>query len=244
MRTAIISDIHSNLEALSAVLYDIETLNIDEVICIGDVIGYGPNPNECINLVSKKCPDILLGNHDAAALDTLSTQNFNINAKRAIEWTNEQLTPDSRSFIEGLPMVKINGEKTFVHSTPYEPKMWYYITSVEEAAFNFQFFNTKFCFVGHTHIPITISIDKNLNINVSQEEFIDFDKDDDTHYLINVGSVGQPRDRNPKASYGVLDMEANTFTIRRVEYDIEKCQQKMRKYKLPEFLVTRLSEGK
>ncbi len=244
MRTAIISDIHANLEALSAVLYDIESLNIDKVICLGDVIGYGPNPNECIQLISTKCPIILLGNHDAAVLDTLSTQNFNINAKRAIEWSTKQLTPDSKTFLENLPMIHVDEEKTYVHSTPYEPKMWYYITSVEEAAFNFQFFSTKFCFVGHTHIPIMISIDESQQINVSQENFLDYSNDGDTHYLINVGSVGQPRDRNPQASYGVLDSEAKTLTIRRIDYDIEKCQEKMRKHRLPEFLISRLADGK
>ncbi len=244
MRTAIISDIHGNLEALSAVLYDIESMNIDEIVCLGDIIGYGPNPNECINLVNKKCPIILLGNHDAAVLDSLSTQNFNINAKIAIEWTSEQLSEDSRKFLEELPMLKIDGDKTYVHATPYEPRMWYYITSIEEAAFNFQFFDTSFCFVGHTHIPVTIALDGEKKINVSQDNLLDFSKEDDTHYLINVGSVGQPRDRNPKASYGILDTESGTFTLRRINYDIKKCQAKMRKHKLPEFLIARLEEGK
>ena len=244
MRTAIISDIHGNLEALSAVLYDIESLNIDEIVCLGDVIGYGPNPNECISLVSKKCPITLLGNHDAAVLDPLSTQNFNINAKIAIEWTDKQLTQESREFIKNLPMTKMDENQTYVHATPYEPKMWYYISSVEEALFNFQFFDTTFCFVGHTHIPVTISLDKNGKINVSQDGLLDFNKNMEAHYLINIGSVGQPRDRNPRASYGIVDTDASIFTLRRVEYDIEKCQAKMKKHKLPEFLVTRLSEGK
>ncbi len=244
MRTAIISDIHGNLEALSAVLFDIESVNVDEIVCLGDVIGYGPNPNECINLVNKKCPIILLGNHDAAVLDSLSTQNFNINAKIAIEWTSEQLSEESRKFVENLPMSKIDTDKTYVHATPYEPRMWYYITSIEEAAFNFQFFDTTFCFVGHTHIPVTISLDPEKKIIVSQDGYLDFSEDDGSHYLINVGSVGQPRDRNPKASYGIVDTEVSNFSLRRVEYDIEKCQAKMKKHKLPDFLITRLGEGK
>lgn len=244
MRTAIISDIHANLEALSAVLFDIESLNIDEIICLGDIIGYGPNPNECISLIHKKCPIILMGNHDAAVLDSLSTQNFNINAKFAIEWTDKQLTDESRKILEALPMSKIDGNKTYVHATPYEPRMWYYITSAEEAAFNFQFFDTTFCFVGHTHIPVIISLDNLKNIHVSQDEYLDFSKSDDTHYLINVGSVGQPRDRNPNSCYGIIDTEASFFSLRRVEYDVKKCQEKMKKHKLPEFLISRLAEGK
>lgn len=245
MRTAIISDIHGNQEALSAVLYDIESLNIDEIVCLGDIVGYGPNPNECIQIVKKKCPIILYGNHDAAVLDSLSTQNFNINAKIAIEWTNKQLSEESRKFIESLVISKIDDNKTYVHSTPYEPKMWYYITSVEEAEFNFQFFDTTFCFVGHTHIPVTITLTGDKEVDVSQEGYLDFSDDDDlSSYLVNVGSVGQPRDRNSKACYGILDTEAKNFSLRRVQYDIKKCQAKMRKHKLPEFLITRLEEGK
>ena len=244
MRTAIISDIHGNLEALSAVLYDIESLNIDEIICLGDIIGYGPNPNECISLVNSKSPVILLGNHDAAVLDPLSTQNFNINAKIAIEWTSKHLTDQSLDSLKNLPMSKVEDNKTFVHATPYEPRMWYYISSVEEALFNFQFFDTTFCFVGHTHIPVTISLDKNNKINVSQDGLLDFSKDTEAHYLINVGSVGQPRDRNPRSSYGILDTDSSIFSLRRVEYDIEKCQAKMKKQKLPEFLISRLTDGK
>ena len=244
MRTAIISDIHGNLEALSAVLYDIESLNIDEIICLGDIIGYGPNPNECISLVNSKSPVILLGNHDAAVLDPLSTQNFNINAKIAIEWTSKHLSDQSLDFLKNLPMSKVEDNKTFVHATPYEPRMWYYISSVEEALFNFQFFDTTFCFVGHTHIPVTISLDKNNKINVSQDGLLDFSKDTEAHYLINVGSVGQPRDRNPRSSYGILDTDSSIFSLRRVEYDIEKCQAKMKKQKLPEFLISRLTDGK
>ncbi len=244
MRTAIISDIHGNLEALSAVLYDIESLNIDEIVCLGDIIGYGPNPNECISLVSKKCPIILLGNHDAAVLDPLSTQNFNINAKLAIEWTQKQLTDESREVLKKLTMTKVDETKTYVHATPYEPRMWYYISSVEEALFNFQFFNTTFCLVGHTHIPVTIALSRDNKINVSQDGFLDFSRDDDRQFLINVGSVGQPRDRNPRASFGILDTDASTFSLRRIDYDINKCQMKMRKHKLPDFLINRLAEGK
>lgn len=244
MKTAIISDIHANLEALEAVLSDIDSLQITDIVCLGDVIGYGPNPNECVDQVRSRCSVTLLGNHDAAALDSVSTQNFNINAKIAIEWTSEQLTPESRTFIENLPMSKLDAEKTYVHATPYEPRMWYYITSIEEAAFNFQFFETKFCFVGHTHIPVIISMDKDQKIKVSQETFFEFNNADETHYLVNVGSIGQPRDKNPMSCYGIIDTEACTFSLRRAAYDIKKCQEKMRKNKLPEFLVARLEEGK
>ncbi|MBN1982647.1 MAG: metallophosphoesterase family protein [Chitinivibrionales bacterium] len=244
MRLAIISDIHANLEALNAVLEDLETQKIDQTICLGDIIGYGPNPNECIELVRKQCPVILLGNHDAASLDSLSTQNFNINAKIAIEWTEEQLSNESKSFLHDLPMITMHEDNTFVHATPYEPKMWYYIQSVDEAAFNFEFFDTKYCFVGHTHIPFIFSMNTTKKIRVSQDTKFEFDMADDVRYLVNVGSVGQPRDRNPRACYAIIDTEVNNFLLRRINYDIKLCQEKMRKSKLPDFLITRLAEGK
>jgi predicted phosphodiesterase len=244
MKTAIISDIHANIEALNAVLSDIESLHITEIVCLGDIVGYGPNPNECIATVKSKCSVTLLGNHDAAALDSVSTQNFNINAKIAIEWTSDQLSVEPRTFIENLPMSKIDAEKTYVHATPYEPRMWYYITSIEEAVFNFQFFETKFCFVGHTHIPVIISMDHDQKIKVTQENFFEYIPSDETRYLVNVGSVGQPRDKNPRSCYGIIDTDVCSFVLRRIDYDIKKCQEKMRKNKLPEFLVVRLEEGK
>jgi len=130
-----------------------------------------------------------------------------------------------------------------VHATPYEPGMWYYITSLEEAAFNFQFFDTKICLVGHTHIPMIIALD-NEEIYVHQEKQISFKDKDDMRILINIGSVGQPRDRNPQSSYGILDTEEKLFSLHRVQYDIHKTQSKMKKIKMPDFLVNRLAEGR
>jgi predicted phosphodiesterase len=244
MRLAIISDIHANNEALEAVLADIATQKVDEILCLGDVVGYGANPNECIDLVKKSCSLTLLGNHDAAAVGLLSTQHFNIHAKIAIEWTMGNLTDASHSFIKSLPLNENKHSHTFVHATPYEPNMWYYITSLEEAAFNFQFFDTKFCFVGHTHIPIIIVLEAEKEVYVHQGEALNFGHLENVRFLINVGSVGQPRDRNPNSCYSILDSDATTFTYRRVRYDVQKAQAKMRKIKMPEFLVTRLEEGR
>jgi diadenosine tetraphosphatase ApaH/serine/threonine PP2A family protein phosphatase len=243
MRIAIISDIHANVEALEATLADIETRTIDEIVCLGDIVGYGANPNECIALVNKHCPIILLGNHDAAAVGKLSTQHFNIHAKVAIDWTTEHLSRKSKTFLESLPLRKHFNDNTYVHSTPYEPQMWYYITSLEEAAFNFQFFDTTSCFVGHTHIPIIIVLDEKRELYVHQDTKIDF-ADANARYLINVGSVGQPRDHTPECCYGIVDTEQRRYIARRVAYDIQKTQAKMRKIHMPEFLVTRLQEGK
>ncbi len=244
MRFAFISDIHANLEALEAVLNDIKGQNIDEVICLGDIVGYGANPNECIELIKNRCPETLLGNHDAAAVELLSTQHFNIHAKIAIEWTEQNLKKENRNYLSALPLKTNKDFLTLVHATPYEPNMWFYITSLEEAAFNFQFFDTQICLVGHTHIPIIIILDNDKELYVHQDSYVNMGKLEGARFLINVGSVGQPRDRNPKSCYGILDTSEKEFFYRRVSYNIDKAQSKMKKIKMPDFLITRLEEGR
>jgi diadenosine tetraphosphatase ApaH/serine/threonine PP2A family protein phosphatase len=244
MRLALISDIHSNLEALKAVLDDIDTQSITETVCLGDIVGYGVNPNECVELVKGKCPIILLGNHDAAAVGLLSTHHFNIHAKIAIEWTVETMKKGPLAFLHSLPLREVKDSATLVHATPYEPNMWYYITSLEEAVFNFQFFETQFCFIGHTHIPIIIVLDNEKELYVHQDAQIDYSAMNGSRFLVNVGSVGQPRDRDPRACYGILDTDKKVFSLRRIEYDVAKTQASMRKFKMPEFLIARLSEGR
>ena len=244
MRFAFISDIHANLEALEAVLADIKQQAVDEIVCLGDIVGYGANPNECAELVREKCSTVLLGNHDAAAVNLLATHHFNSHAKIAIEWTANTLKNDVRTFLLSLPLTATLDTLTLVHSTPYEPNMWYYITSLEEAAFNFQYFDSTACLVGHTHIPIIIVMDKQKEVYVHQTLHINLREMADSRLLINVGSVGQPRDRNPDSCYAILDAASGDFSFRRVPYSIEKAQAKMKKIKMPEFLVNRLQEGR
>lgn len=244
MKIALISDIHANIEALEAVLADIKKKKVDEILCLGDIVGYGANPNECIELVKKSCSLTLLGNHDAAAVGMLSTQHFNIHAKIAIEWTTENLIGPFRDYLKSLPLKQNKFSHTLVHATPYEPNMWYYITSLEEAAFNFQFFDTDFCFVGHTHIPIIIVLEQEKEVYVHQGETLDWGGLANVRFLINVGSVGQPRDRNPMSCYGIIDADSKEFTYQRVRYDVQRAQAKMRKIKMPEFLISRLEEGR
>jgi len=244
MRLAFISDIHANFEALESVLADIEQQKVDEIICLGDIVGYGANPNECAEIVRKKSSTILLGNHDAAAVNLLATHHFNSHAKIAIEWTAGALKTDIRSFLLSLPLTITRDALTLVHSTPYEPNMWYYITSLEEAAFNFQYFETNVCLVGHTHIPIIIVLDKKKEVYVHQATRVNVREMNGSRLLINVGSVGQPRDRNPQSCYAIFNTETGDFVYHRVTYDIEKAQAKMKKIKMPEFLITRLREGR
>ncbi|KMQ50992.1 metallophosphoesterase [Chitinispirillum alkaliphilum] len=224
---------------------DIDSCDIDQVFCLGDIVGYGANPNECVEMVMERCSVTIRGNHDAAALDVLSAQQFNINAKIAIEWTAKELKSKNKKFLQSLPVLEdINDTLTLVHSTPYEPDTWHYISSLEEAAFNFQFFLTPVCFMGHTHMPAIVVMDRDGEIFVHQDKEIEFDKNTGTRLLVNVGSVGQSRDRNPKACYGVFDTENGLFYFRRVEYNIEKTQSKMRRARMPDFLVHRIAEGR
>jgi len=243
MKLAFISDIHANLEALEAVLADIDKKNVDEILCLGDVVGYGANPNECAEIIAKRCKSVLLGNHDAVATNLLTTQHFNIHAKIAIEWTTQTLTESNRSFLVALPLSKTTDILTMAHATPYEPGTWYYITSLEEAAFNFHFFDTKICLVGHTHIPMIIVQDDD-EIYVHPEKQISYKESGNRRMLINIGSVGQPRDRIPDSSYGILDTDEMLFSLHRIPYDIPKAQAKMKKIKMPDFLVNRLAEGR
>ncbi|MDR2728665.1 MAG: metallophosphatase family protein, partial [Chitinispirillales bacterium] len=161
----------------------------------------------------------------------------------AIEWTSQTLSDSNKSFLGALPAKKTKDSLTLVHSTPYEPDMWYYISSLEEAAFNFQFFNTRICVVGHTHIPMITTLDGE-DVCGHQEKYISFKDNDMMRLLINTGSVGQPRDRDNRSCYGILDTCDESFVIRRVSYNFAKSQEKMRKIKMPEFLITRLGEGR
>ena len=246
MRIAILSDIHSNLEALTTVFQDIDTQNVDTCYCAGDIVGYGPNPNECIQLISKRCSKAVLGNHDAAVFDQVMAKDFNANAQIAINWTTAILTQESFDYLRTLPMRHEEGDITLVHSTPYDPHMWYYISSLEDARFNFHFFTTKTCIIGHTHIPGVITLDDPANdLLIQQVEQLSFDVNShEAQRIINVGSVGQPRDNNPKASYVIYDSIAGTITFRRLAYDIVSYQAKMQSIGMPDFLSQRVQEGK
>lgn len=244
MKIAFISDIHANLEALEATLKDIDGIGVDEVTCLGDVVGYGVNPNECVEIVRKRCGrNVILGNHDAVAVGLHNNRTFNVHAKIAIEWTANTLSVKNKHYLAALPTMRVGKHVTLAHATPHDPGAWYYITSLEEAAFNFQFFDTDICVVGHTHIPKIILMNDN-EILMHNENEATYGGSINQRLLVNAGSVGQPRDRDKNSSYGILDTEKKTFAIRRVPYDIAKTQVKMKKQGMPDFLINRLSEGR
>ncbi len=241
MKYAIISDIHGNLEALESVLAELEKRSVDSILCLGDVVGYGPNPNECLELIKEKAEVTLAGNHDYAPLGKLDLSYFNPWARNAIEWTRERLTDVSIEFLLGLPLKQEIDGFTIVHSTPSEPQKWNYIISIEDAQKYFPQFSNQVCFIGHSHVPIIIVLTEEGECRFVQDNPLQISEN--RRYIINVGSVGQPRDLNPKASFGIYDESAMLYEHVRVDYDIPETQRKIRKAALPEFLAERLELG-
>ena len=240
MRYAVISDVHGNLEALRAVLDDIRTKNTDGIIFLGDAVGYGPNPNECVELLKESCRVLLAGNHDRAAIGLTEIEYFNEYAKAAVLWTRKVLTDRNRKLLESLPVTgRMKKENMlFVHSTPKEPEEWHYLLTLWDAEINFHYFSERICVLGHSHLPFVIE-------RLPSGEMVTY-KDkaelrENQRYLINAGSVGQPRDRDPRACYLLKDGQRAEFI--RVGYPVEETQRKMRDAGLPLPLIERLARG-
>ena len=232
MRIAIISDIHSNLPALEAVLRRIVDLKVDAMYCLGDIIGYGPFPNECVELVRTHCAAAVKGNHDSGLLGETPTEHFNKYGQAAIEWTKNKITPQNLEYLRSLPVSYVDHDCTLVHSSPHQPTEWTYLMNWDQAEENFSAFSTKTCFIGHTHVPVVIGEDSSMNRFRADQRFI-----------INVGSVGQPRDGNPESALGLLDTDKKTYVLVRVAYDISKTAQAIQDAGLPAFLGRRLFQG-
>ena len=242
MRILVISDIHANDTAFEAVLNHSEG-DWDFVWCLGDVVGYGPDPNECVERL-KTLPQLCLaGNHDWAALNRLDVKTFNPDARRAVEWTQDTLTAENTEFLEHLPVTFVIGDYTLVHASPREP-IWEYILEPSVAALNFPHFETPYCFVGHTHQPVIYTMDEaESNAQSSAPRYNESHSLNGQRQIINPGSIGQPRDQNPDAAYGILDLTSGVFEHRRIPYNIRAVQRRMLDYNLPERLITRLEHG-
>jgi diadenosine tetraphosphatase ApaH/serine/threonine PP2A family protein phosphatase len=243
MRYLVLSDIHSNLEAFQAVLDDAGP--VDEVWCLGDVVGYGPDPNACVDLLQSRPHRAIAGNHDWATLGRLNLRDFNSDARQANLWNREQLTPHNLAYLDALPETIEEEPFTLVHGSPRHA-IWEYIIYPSTAQANFDYFDTPFCFVGHTHTPAIFRLDNASDEEVcelvppSLEEPVSLGPG---RMILNPGSVGQPRDGKPEASYAILDSKALTVEHHRVAYPIEETQAKMLKYELPLRLAVRLRYG-
>ena len=243
MRCLVLSDIHSNLEAFQAVLDDAGPF--DEVWCLGDVVGYGPDPNGCVELLQSLPHLCIAGNHDWATLGKLDLRDFNPDARDANLWNRQQLTPENLSYLENLPEKLVTAQFTLSHGSPRYP-IWEYIIYASTAQLNFQHFDTPFCFVGHTHSPVIFRLSGEGDSKACEAMSSSLNgprKLGAERLIINPGSVGQPRDGDPRASYAILDNEALTFEHRRVVYAVERTQAKMMKHEMPLRLVLRLGYG-
>ncbi len=240
MRLAVLSDVHSNLAALEAVRDDMP--EVDEVWVLGDVVGYGPQPNEVIRLLQQMGARTVLGNHDGAAIGAVDARDFNPDAAEAIAWTAGVIDPNARAYLSALPEVRCEGDLTAVHGSPRDP-IWEYIVSPQVAASNLYAFQSRHCLFGHTHLPVIFRVDDGRMevVPATPDSPVPIDAG---RTLINPGSVGQPRDGNPQAAYLLLETERQLAEFRRVAYDIGRTQRLMREVGLPPRLAERLSYGR
>jgi predicted phosphodiesterase len=243
MKYAIISDIHGNLEALQAVLKDIDSRAIDVMVCLGDIVGYYPNPEDCIELVRNRVDICVAGNHDYAAIGKIDTQNFTYYAFAAMEWTKHNISEKAKEFLRSLSLTIERDNMFFTHSSPSNPQDWSYVfPDSEEAVFEaFKCLVHRINFIGHTHWP-SIMIQENDRVILHSEHKIKLQESN--YYLINVGSVGQPRDFDSRSCYAIYNTEENEISLVRVKYDFTITQKKIRNKKLPLFLAERLEKGR
>ena len=243
MRYAIIADIHSNLAAFKAVLDDITAQEkIDKIWCLGDIVGYGPDPHECIEMLRRTNHICVAGNHDRAATGKLDMTSFNPYAAEAITWTAGKLSIGDITYLKNLPDSIEEDDFLLVHGSPREPIMEY-ILSISVARQNFDWFRTKYCLVGHTHVPQAYSLDEKNNYTATKllpnRKLIT----GETRLIVNPGAVGQPRDGNPEASYALYDNRTKIIQLRRVPYDIRQTQDRIMESGLPPRLAARLVTG-
>lgn len=241
MKFAILGDIHSNLEALQAVLEDAKKRGCTRFVSVGDVVGYGPNPRECLDIIrSLECP-VVMGNHDEYCAATSSLTGFNAMAADAIKWTRDQLTGEQHEWLSNLKYSRVVESFTIVHATLDLPEKWAYVFDKLAATSSINYQRTSVCFNGHTHVPIAFvrgpagiqgGLYSKIKIEIGRK------------YFVNVGSVGQPRDRNVKAAYVTFDLTDNLIELHRVDYDIPAVQKKIIAAHLPVSLADRLEQGR
>ncbi|MFH1752784.1 MAG: metallophosphoesterase family protein [Candidatus Omnitrophota bacterium] len=241
MKYVIFSDIHGNLEAFESVLADAARENPDRYFCAGDIIGYGANPVECLRKTKTLGAVTVCGNHEWAVLDMTLLEYFADYARQAVEWTSTKLSARKKDYIKSLQLTYADDEMAMVHGTWMRPEKFDYVFDFQIASQMLKAIPAKVCFIGHSHVS-GVFCGKNGSLEYSAGPKITVEKD--KGYLVNVGSVGQPRDGDWRASYCIWDKEKGTIEIKRVKYDIEKAKDKIRKAGLPASLAARLGEGR
>ena len=242
MRYGILGDVHGNLEALDVAVQGLDRRGVDRYLQMGDIVGYGADPAPCIKLIRDLEATVVAGNHDWAVIGKLDTSFFNVYAREAVEWTRSHLTRDDLQFLESLVLVEEpDPEVTLVHATLDQPEVFDYIQTYYDAHRSLAALRTTVCFMGHSHVPMAFLQSEAGIVHTNDEEISlqGYDK-----ALINVGSVGQPRDENPKTAYAIYDTEERTYTLYRDAYDSEATGEKIRQAGLPSVLGERLLYGR
>lgn len=235
---AVISDIHANIEALTACFEEIEKIKPERIICLGDLVDYCAEPNEAVRIIKSKCDVVILGNHDEAQFNYELVEGFSENAYISSLHTRTVLNSEHSEYFKSLPFLHTENSLRFVHSSPYSPEEYRYVLRSDSAEINFRHFTERVCFIGHSHRPVIFELSAN-KVTESDQGVLN----KESRYIINVGSTGQPRDGNPKASFGVFDTETFRYKNIRVEYDIKSASDKILKEGLPVSLAMRLFEG-
>lgn len=241
MRYGIFSDVHANWEALEAVVKAFEKEAIDTYLCVGDIAGYGANPNECIKKVEALAKVCVAGNHDWASVDLLDMEWFNPEAAQALHWQRRQFNEQAACFLRSLEPVYRNKDLTLVHGTLDSPQEFRYMYSSDTAAATFALMKTPASFIGHTHLPGVFVAGEDNRLHYSRQSRVTLKEN--ARYIVNVGSVGQPRDGEPSAAYCVYDTDKASIEIKRVPYDAGCARQKIIAAGLPHFLGDRLLKG-
>jgi predicted phosphodiesterase len=237
---AILGDIHSNWEALTAVLADAESHGVDTYVCVGDIVGYNANPAECLEKIRSLCVAVVRGNHDHYVSHDECLEDFHPLAANVIDWTRRQLSREQIQYLKNLRLSRMVDGFTIVHSTLDMPEKWGYVIDALDADANFNYQTSSVCFHGHTHVPVVFE----RQGRVVRSSFTTFNTTLGRKCFINTGSVGQPRDGDPRASYLIYEPSARRVDLRRVEYDIATTQRKIIEAGLPERLARRLEQGK
>jgi predicted phosphodiesterase len=242
-RLLVLADIHANAAAERAVVEAAGAHGgYDEVWCLGDVVGYGPDPSECISFVREKCSLCVAGNHDLAVAGVIGTEAFNEDAAQAVLWSRAQLTPGEKDYLAGLPLRAEHGGFTLVHGSLRDP-VWEYVWSPQVAEGSLALLNSGVCLVGHTHIPAVFA-ERGKEAAVEELAAPDIAALGDRKCLLNPGAVGQPRNGDPGASFAIIDTVARTFSLLRTPYDVRSVQSRMKERGLPRRLIERLSLGR
>jgi len=237
----IFSDIHSNLESLQSFCRVTESVLHDKKVCLGDIVGYNADPNPVVEWVRDKTDFALAGNHDYSVLNKTDPNYLNPAAYQASLWTRRNLTNSNRDFLNTLPIEKEEDGIYWVHSSPFEPKKWHYVSTKKSAEKNFNYFDQAICFVGHSHLPGIF--EKNKNNKVYSHDTTKEELDPESRYIINVGSLGQPRDGNPDPVFVFYDSVSHIVKFFRFSYDLFSTQQKIIACGLPYILADRLRKG-